>query len=284
MIFSRSYRLTGASLDELEEGGVPADKLQALKKLVGRSFATRQEYLLHLDEVLAAPTTPAERKLYLKYGRGSFLGLERLIPHRSTREWVEALLFAFVVAALVRTFFFAPFKIPSGSMVPTIAVGDHIFATMYNYGIPVPFTDTKLFPREISRGDIVIFPYPLDPSVDYIKRVVALGGETVSIRGTTVYINNEPLDEPYAYFDPILKLARFGNNGEYMEKFGPVTLPPGMLFVMGDNRLNSRDSREWGFVDGSTVRGRGQIVYWSHNPDESFLSGYQWGRIGTLLR
>ena len=100
--------------------------------------------------------------------------LDLLIPNRTIREWTEALIFAVVVATFVRTYFFAPFQIPSGSMLPTIQIGDHIFASMYTYGSPIPFSDIKLFKKPVKRGDIVIFPYPQDPSIDYIKRAVGL--------------------------------------------------------------------------------------------------------------
>ena len=284
MFPGRSYRLTGASMKELEQSGLAADMLRALKTLQDRDPASRQDFMQLLDE-RTPDASPAERKLILKQSRLSLMRLEKLIPNRSAREWVEAIIFALVVAVIVRSFFFAPFKIPSGSMVPTIAVGDHIFATMYNYGIPIPFTNIKLFPQEIERGNIVIFPFPLDPSVDYIKRVIGVGGDTVTVNGKTVYINGEPLEEPYAYYDPARSYG--GNAGSSPCDLGvgrPAKVPPGKLFMMGDNRLNSQDSRCWGFVEAATVKGRGQIVYWSHDPGASLLSGYQLGRIGTILR
>lgn len=290
MEFRRSYKLTDRSLRELMEEGLPGEVANALGPLKDRTFRTRREFADALDELKKAPQSKAERKLVFKYCRRSLLGLERIIPNRSLREWAEALIFALVVAAGVRTFLFAPFKIPSGSMIPTIAIGDHIFATMFSYGIPVPFTDIKLFPGGVERGDIVIFPYPLDPSVDYIKRAIALEGETVEVRGTTVYIDGKPLEEPYAYHDPAI-LARIRANGDGGPVFGPVTVPKGKLFVMGDNRFNSADSRAWmdhngnrrPFVDVVTVKGKGRIVYWSHDPDEGWFGGYRWGRIGSLL-
>jgi len=214
--------------------------------------------------------------------RRSLLRLERIIPHRATREWVEALIIALAVAVVFRTFLFAPFKIPSGSMIPTIRIGDHLFASKFSYGLPIPFIDARLFAQEVRRGDIVIFPYPLDPSVDYIKRVIGTGGETVEMRGRTVYIDGTPLDEPYAYYDPRI-VKQFERRGQPLPDYGPVTVPEGKLFVMGDNRLNSADSRVWGFVDVDDVIGEGLIVYWSHDPRAGLLSGYRLGRIGTIL-
>ena len=291
MRFGRSYQLTERALNELEAEGFDRDAVKALAGLKNQKFQTRKELSDALAGLAAAPRSKAEQKLIFKFGRRSLLGMERLIPNRSVREWVEALIFAVIVAVIVRTFLFAPFKIPSGSMIPTIKIGDHIFATMFSFGVPVPFSDSKLFSSPIRRGDIVIFPYPLDPSVDYIKRAIALEGETVEVRGgVTVYINGKPLVEPYAYFEPEI-LAQIRNNGSKGTSFGPVTVPPGKFFVMGDNRFNSADSRAWvdrngnpqPFVDVSTVKGKGQIVYWSHDPDAGLLGGYRLGRIGSLL-
>lgn len=291
MRFGRSYQLTERALNELEAEGLSRDALKALAGLKDEKFPSRKEFSEALAGLAPAGQSKGEQKIIFKLGRRSLLGMERLIPNRSVREWVEALIFAVLVAAIVRTFLFAPFKIPSGSMIPTIKIGDHIFATMFSFGLPVPFSDTKLFPSPIKRGDIVIFPYPLDPSVDYIKRVIALEGETVEVRGgVAVYINGVRLVEPYAYYEPAI-LAQIRNNGSEEPPFGPVTVPPGKFFVMGDNRFNSADSRAWmdsngnpqPFVDISTVKGKGQIVYWSHDPKAGLLGGYRLGRIGTLL-
>lgn len=291
MHFGRSYLLTENSLQELAESGVNEDAVNALKALKDRKFMTRKDFAEALTRLRPASQTKAEQKLIFKYSKRSLLGLERIIPWRSVREWVEALIFALVVAAIVRTFVFAPFKIPSGSMIPAIKIGDHIFATMFSYGLPVPFSGVKLFPTAIQRGDIVIFPYPLDPSVDYIKRAIALEGETVEVRGIIVYIDGKPLGEPYAFYEPDI-LAQIKINGNEGPVFGPVTVPPGKIFVMGDNRFNSADSRAWvdrngnrkPFVDVSTVKGKGQIVYWSHDPEEGWFAGYRLGRIGTMLK
>ncbi len=291
MGFAKSFLVTEFSIRELEDSGLAPKTAQALRHMRDRRFESSREFLRELGRHSPAPMEPAEEKLILKYSRQSLLRLEKLIPHRSTREWVEALVFALVVAVIVRGFIFAPFKIPSGSMIPTIEIGDHIFATMYSYGISVPFTGVRLFESEIERGDIVIFPYPLDPSIDYIKRVIAVGGETVRVEDTTVFINGEPLAEPYGYYDPLV-LAHFRKNGSQPETYGPVTVPKGKIFVMGDNRFNSADSRAWRddygtprpFVDVATVKGKGRIIYWSHDPDAGWLGGYRIGRIGGILK
>ena len=281
-LIGRSFELTEPALEELQRRGLGPELVRALRALLHRKYSSKQAFLAVLGELSPAPRTPAERKLILKHSRMGFLGMERLIPNRGVREWVEALVFALVIASIVRTFLFAPFKIPSGSMIPTIEIGDHIFATMYSYGLPVPFTDTKLWPQPIQRGDIIIFPYPLDTSVDYIKRVIALGGETVEVHGTRVTVDGRELDEPYAYYEPGI-VEEFKRQDRPLPDFGPVRVPEGHLFMMGDNRLNSSDSRVWGFVDQKEVKGKGQVVYWSHDPRSGWFGGYHLGRIGAVL-
>ncbi len=283
MILRRPFLLTKTSLKELEQHGLSNDLLSVLSPMKDKKFQNSRELLQTINDRSAHPTTKVEQKLILKMTRQSLLRLERIIPNRNIREWGDALIFAVIVAVIVRTFLFAPFKIPSGSMVPTIEIGDHIFASMFSYGIPIPFTGTKLFPQEIKRGEIVIFPYPLEPSVDYIKRVIAKGGDTLEIKGETVFINGEPREEPYAYFDPVI-LDQMRANGSQPRRFGPIKIPQGKLFMMGDNRFNSSDSRVWGFVDASSVRGKGQVIYWSHDPKKTLVSGYRLERIGSFLK
>ena len=282
-MIGRSFELTEPALAELQQSGLGPELVQALRSLLNRRFPTKAEFLAVLGELKPAPHTAAERKLILKHSRLGFLGLDRLIPNRTVREWVEALVFALVIASIVRTFLFAPFKIPSGSMIPTIEIGDHIFATMYSYGLHVPFVPAKVFAVPVERGDIIIFPYPRDPSVDYIKRVIGLGGETLEVRGRDVYVNGQKLDEPYAFHDPRVT-EDIERHGRELPGFGPVEIPAGHVFVMGDNRLNSSDSRVWGFVAENEIRGKGQIVYWSHDPNAGLLGGYHLGRIGTVLQ
>jgi signal peptidase I len=281
MILSPSFRLSDATLDELRQAGVREDVLRSLNGKKRKSTYNKPEFLLLLSG--AGRLTAEETEVILKLSRQSLLRLERVIPNRTLREWADALIFALVIALAVRSFLFAPFKIPSGSMVPTIEVGDHIFATMYSYGLHVPFMDARVFAQPIERGDIVIFPFPGDPSVDYIKRVVAKGGETVEVRGRQVLIDGKPLDEPYAYYDPA-KESAFGVRCDGLRYCGPVLVPRGRVFVMGDNRLDSADSRVWGFVEEDTIKGRGRIIYWSHDPRETLLGGYRLTRIGSLLR
>ncbi len=134
---------------------------------------------------------------------------------------------------------------------------------------------------------MIVFPYPPEPSIDYIKRAVGLPGETLEIRNDQVFINGEPLDEPYAYFEPNERKSRKAQGLTAVapsSRYGPVKIPEGKLFAMGDNRYNSADSRFWGFVDINTIAGKGQIIYWSHDPEENLFSGYKFERIFDFLK
>jgi signal peptidase I len=190
------------------------------------------------------------------------------------RENIEAILIAVVIALFIRTFIVQAFKIPSGSMLETLQIGDHILVNKFIYGIKIPFTDGQiLIPiKEPQRGDIVVFKYPEDPSKDFIKRVVAVAGDTVSIADKQLYVNGEPVtDEPYAMY------SRYPTHVDNMR---PVKVPENKLFVMGDNRDNSHDSRFWGFVDLSSVKGKAFMIYWSWDREKF---GIRWHRIGDLL-
>lgn len=281
MILTRRYRISASYLRELEQLGLPANLVRALRAHISQRVY-RKNALMELLNNLNPQPSERERRVIAQICRLGLLRLEALMPNRGMREWIEALILAVLIAIFVRTFVFAPFKIPSGSMIPTISKGDHLFASLYSYRIPVPFSTIRLWTRPVQRGDVVIFPYPVDPSVYYIKRVIALGGETITVRGTKVLINGKVLEEPYAYHDPaqVQQLRKAGRLPEY----GPHRVPPGSLFMMGDNRLNSQDSRVWGFLSERSVVGRAQIVYWSHDPQAGLFSGYALGRIGTVVR
>lgn len=286
MLLGRKYQLTEKGLKELKEIGINDEMVNALIPYTNEEFPSRGKFIKLLREISPHPLSKKLMKLILRYSRPSPLGLERLIPNRNVREWTEAIFFAVIVTIILRVTLIAPFEIPSGSMYPTIKTGDRIFATMYNYGISIPYTEIKLFPASVNRGDIVIFPYPLKPEIDYIKRVVGLAGESVEVKGLKVYINGKRLKEPYAFHDPqtLAMLKNAERDTEVVQNFGPVRVPEGHFFVMGDNRFNSSDSRVWGFVKANTVRGKGQIVYWSHDPEAGLFSGYRLGRVGSLLK
>ncbi len=184
------------------------------------------------------------------------------------REYLEALVVAVILALFVRTFAIQAFKIPTSSMEPNLLIGDHLFV---NRLIFAPSTgsleDALLAKREVRRGDVVIFRFPGNPDKDYVKRVIALPGESVEIRDRTVLVDGRPLDEAeYARFQepgPDDGEPEFGLRLE-RQPYGPATVPPGQLFVLGDNRDNSNDSRFWGFLPRELVKGRALLVYWSY--------------------
>jgi len=177
------------------------------------------------------------------------------------REYVEAGIIAVLLALFIRTFVVQAFKIPSGSMEPTLLVGDHILVNKFIYGIKLPFIDKTVVPvSEPDRGDVVVFIYPVDPSKDFIKRVVGVPGDRIHIEGEKVFINGTRYEDEHGYYS-----AQSGVSASLTrkEEFGPVTVPEDHLFVMGDNRYHSYDSRFWGFVPIDSVKGEAFIIYWS---------------------
>lgn len=200
-------------------------------------------------------------------------------PLRSRlRENVEAILIAIVIALFIRTFVVQAFKIPSGSMKPTLQIGDHILVNKFSYGIKIPYIGKVIFPvGDPQHGDIVVFKFPVDPRKDFIKRVIGAGGDVVEILDKTVYVNGKPLNHDVGvYTDP----RTIAGSLKPRDNFGPITVPKGALFVMGDNRDESFDSRFWGFVPVRDVSGRAFIIYWSWDSDEFKV---RWGRLAGLL-
>ncbi len=195
------------------------------------------------------------------------------------REYGEAILIAVILALFIRTFVVQAFKIPSGSMKPTLLVGDHILVNKFIYGVKLPFFNIMLIPvKDPKQGDIVVFKFPEDPKKDFIKRVIAVAGDTIQIRNKKVYINNELMRDPYGTFlDP----HSIPGQVSPRDNFGPVTVPPDSLFVMGDNRDHSHDSRFWKFVKLSAVKGKAFIIYWSWDKENT---GVRWKRLGDIIR
>jgi signal peptidase I len=191
-------------------------------------------------------------------------------------EYVEAIITALILALLIRTFVVQAFKIPSGSMIPTLLIGDHILVNKFLYGTQIPFTDKKILVfREPEKGDIIVFKYPENPAKDFIKRVIATEGDTIEEKNKVVYVNGEPVTETYAYhYDPTMLSAN-----DRRDTFGRIHVPKDKIFVMGDNRDHSYDSRFWGFVDEKEVKGKAFIIYWSWDPDK----WVRFNRIGRLI-
>ncbi|MGH9458030.1 MAG: signal peptidase I [Thermoanaerobaculia bacterium] len=184
------------------------------------------------------------------------------------RDNFEAIVIALIFLNFVRIFVFQSFKIPTGSMIDNLLIGDHLFVNKFIYGAPGPDPLSPILPiRDVERGDIVIFRFPEDPSLDYVKRVVGLPGETVQIRDKVVSIDGEPLEEPYvSYDDPTVIPASPDLPAQYRmrDQMPPRVIPEGSYFVMGDNRDNSYDSRYWGPVSRELIKGRPFLIYWSY--------------------
>lgn len=211
---------------------------------------------------------------------------EKSISRSNLREYAEAIIIAILLALIIRAFIVQAFKIPSGSMKPTLLIGDHILVNKFVYGIKVPFWNKELIHfSDPKRQDIIVFRYPVDPSKDFIKRVIGLPGDTVCIRDKIVFVNDQRLQEPYAVFNDS-KIMPAGLSPR--DNMGPIIVPPNSLFVMGDNRDESYDSRFWKFVDVKELKGKAFIIYWSWNRDGEFTwqandSYVRWNRIGKWL-
>jgi signal peptidase I len=195
------------------------------------------------------------------------------------RENIEAILVAIVLALFIRTFVIQAFKIPSGSMKETLKIGDHILVNKFIYGVKIPFLQTTIIPiTNPKRGDIVVFKFPEDPSKDFIKRVIGVAGDVVEIRDKKVYVNNKLLNHDFGiHTDSYI----FPASAQPRDNFGPVVVPPHSLFVMGDNRDQSYDSRFWGFVDLKAVKGKALMIYWSWDKENFDV---RWNRIGHFLK
>ena len=199
------------------------------------------------------------------------------------REYAEAIIIAIILALFIRSFIVQAFKIPSGSMLPTLQIGDHLLVNKFIYGVKLPVTGTVLVPWKTPvRDDVVVFRFPKDRSVDYIKRVVGVAGDSVEVKNKQVYINGEAIVNPHAYFEGT------PSNDPRRDNMGPIKVPKDTIFVMGDNRDNSYDSRFWGFVDLNDVLGKAFILYWSWDLNKDLMSvdrfsSIRWNRIGDIV-
>lgn len=179
-------------------------------------------------------------------------------PKSAFREYVESLVVAVLLALFVRAFFLQAFKIPTGSMRPTLIEGDRILVDKVTYGIPIPLVDRRLLSiRPPRRGDLVVFRSLDDPARDFIKRLVAVGGDTLEIRDTRLWVNGRPVTDP-----PIFRSNTYYNRGDYGQPGKPVQVPEGHYFFLGDNSASSRDSRYWGFLPADHIIGRAFVIYW----------------------
>jgi signal peptidase I len=243
---------------------------------------------------------------------------------RGVRDWIRSLLVAFVLFVLLRTFVIEAFKIPTSSMENTLLVGDFLLVNKALYGSRIPGTELRIASlKEPEHGDVVVFHPPHEPDKNYVKRVVGLPHDTLEMRDKRLFRNGEPVDEPYARHDdnrgdtvhpdmrwqsgyliastpdpaeppspdesaapgPRAKAPKYQPT---RDNWGPLVVPEGSYFVLGDNRDNSEDSRYWGFVDREAIRGEPWLVYYSsdHSPaaPRSWLRRVRWSRLGTLVR
>jgi signal peptidase I len=220
------------------------------------------------------------------------------IQKSALREYAEAFGVALVLAILLRTFFIQAYKIPSGSMEPTLLIGDHIIVNKLDYGFRLPdsFFGLTPFSREIPygryifpietvhRGDVVVFVFPEDRTKDFIKRVVAIPDDTVEVRAGLLYLNGARVPDPHAHFEKSAADRLPGSQADYMP---PLKLGPNQYFMMGDNRDHSYDSRFWGPITRDAIEGRAMFIYWSCADENSALSCFydvRWSRIFKLVR
>jgi signal peptidase I len=219
------------------------------------------------------------------------------------KEWIEPFLIAAVVALFIRQFVVEAFKIPSGSMIPTLTIGDHLLVNKFVYGPRIPFTDSRIFTwKEPKRGDIIVFKYPENEDKNFIKRVIGVPGDKIQIINGRLFINDQvvsvtpmgppadkSVEEGLSFGKPMFydeQLGTVRHRIQYLtdqsyRNDGPWLVPKDSVFVMGDNRDNSQDSRVWGFVKFNKILGRALIIYWSWDGNDRWV---RWERIGDLIR
>ena len=249
------------------------------QKLFGRFFPTYcifSSFSLHVSRFLLG------RKIHFLL---SISLMEQQLPtntnkQKSTlREYVEAILIALVLALFIRSFVIQAFKIPSGSMIPTLLIGDHLLVSKFIYGIKNPLNgETWVTIERPEHGDIVVFKYPVNPDQDFIKRVIGVAGDRIKIINKVLYVNDTIVEVKQAVnLDPNI----LPGSESTRDNFGPITVPPDSIFVMGDNRDNSYDSRFWNFVPLRNIKGKAFILYWSWNSEDFSV---RWRRIANLIQ
>ncbi|MBU0600429.1 signal peptidase I [bacterium] len=193
----------------------------------------------------------------------SFINTWKKFRQSKIYEYLEVIVIALSLALVIRTFVIQAYKIPSGSMIPTLQVGDHLFVSKFAYGIKIPFTEKKILKfKSPQRKDIIVFKCPVDPSKDFIKRMIGLSKEEIMIKEKKVYINQKSIEEPYV----IKSISSFKNIYSIRDNWEePLIVPKNKYFVMGDNRDSSYDSRFWGFLSEEMIKGKALFIYWPPN-------------------
>jgi signal peptidase I len=212
-----------------------------------------------------------------------------IVPFKKSvvREYFETIVVAVILALFMRTFVVQAFKIPTGSMEPNLLIGDHLLVNKFVFAPTLSSAERALLPAaDIRRGDIVVFKYPEDPERDFIKRVIGLPGETLELRERRILVNGRAIDEPYAHY--LTRPQGFtgvdGASDDVRVRYGPVVVPAGSVFVMGDNRDNSQDSRYWGFLPKENIKGKALLIYWSFDSSEGGLNLFTQTRWARLLQ
>lgn len=227
------------------------------------------------------------------------------------QDLVRTLVWSIVALVFIRSFVFESFKIPSSSMVPTLHIGDHIFVSKFDYGLSIPFTQMEIFRWSVpKRGDVIVFLYPKDPSLHYVKRVVGVPGDKIEFKGRELYINGqkvllqkvvdaEEIDEAYSGEPMDGELYKEEIDGRtHWVRFLPAeqagfskmkqvdVIPPDQFFVVGDNRDQSYDSRSWGYVARENIKGRARMIWLSLKTSDDWISFRRvaWTRSGTLIQ
>jgi signal peptidase I len=219
---------------------------------------------------------------------------EPVAEKSAAREYLEAFVIALALAIVLRTFFIQAYKIPSGSMEPTLLVGDHIIVNKLIYGLRLPDSFFGMTPFEdkipwghylfqfepVHRGDVVVFVFPPDPTKDFIKRVIGIPGDKIEVKDGKLWRNDALADDPHAHFELTPDQRQENSPRDY---FGPLTVPEGKYLMMGDNRDRSYDGRFWGLVDRDEVEGRAMFIYWSWDSDGSGFLPIRWDRFGKVV-
>ncbi len=203
------------------------------------------------------------------------------------REYFETIVVAVILALFMRTFVVQAFKIPTGSMEPNLLIGDHLLVNKFVFAPTLSGAERAVLPSaDIRRGDIVVFKYPEDPERDFIKRVIGLSGETIELRDRRILVNGRAIDEPYAHYLLVNQEVTGGDapQDDVRVRYGPVVVPAGSVFVMGDNRDNSQDSRYWGFLPKDNIKGKALMIYWSFDSSEGGLNLFTQTRWARLLQ
>ncbi len=201
------------------------------------------------------------------------------------KEWIEPIVIAVVLVVIIKTFFFQNFKIPSGSMEDTLLIGDYLFASKFLYGTKIPFTKKVIWKiRDPRPNDIIVFR-SVEEKKDLIKRCVATGGQTIEIRSTKLFVDG--VEQKFPMHGKLIDQAIIPGDISPRDNLPPVKVPEGMLFMMGDNRDNSYDSRFWGFLPVENVKGKALFLYWSWDPTAPLydvVHKVRWTRIFDIIR